>query len=332
MHGNGGQGKLSPNLRRQLNGYLALNVDPAIRDNIERNAPVQSVGYGLQYGADLARATGHAVQGVDAGVESVARKAGGYVAPISPAVGLVGDAVHLHGQGVGAVGAWWGDGFESAKGLVERGAHVAAEAVVHHVLDPRFQAGAANAVNHIVDTYAAARLVTHTVSQKYRDGVHAVTEGIDRAERSVTQTCGVTRHAVAKGVAQAKHAATKTYDAAKHAVVEGVERGERAAAKTYDASRHAVSQATDAAVRSGTQMYDSAKHRASQGIELPSTRQVRPTTPSCRAGNARRQTQWHHRCRQDRPCGNGWRHHVGGGHHSRSPRRHGYIAAASTGA
>ncbi|ABJ90011.1 2-succinyl-6-hydroxy-2,4-cyclohexadiene-1-carboxylate synthase [Xanthomonas oryzae pv. oryzae] len=104
MHGNGGQGKLSPNLRRQLNGYLALNVDPAIRDNIERNAPVQSVGYGLQYGADLARATGHAVQGVDAGVESVARKAGGYVAPISPAVGLVGDAVHLHGQGVGAVG------------------------------------------------------------------------------------------------------------------------------------------------------------------------------------------------------------------------------------
>ncbi|WP_256966450.1 hypothetical protein, partial [Xanthomonas oryzae] len=71
MHGNGGQGESSPNLRRQLNGYLALNVDLAIRDNIERNAPVQGVGYGLHYGADLARATGHAVQGVDAGVESI---------------------------------------------------------------------------------------------------------------------------------------------------------------------------------------------------------------------------------------------------------------------
>ncbi|UWI57547.1 hypothetical protein [Xanthomonas oryzae] len=162
MHGNGGQGESSPNLLRQLNGYLALNVDLAIRDNIERNAPVQGVGYGLQYGADLARATGHAVQGVDAGVESVARKAGGYVAPIFPAVCLVGDAVHLHGQGVGAAGRMVGDGLESAKGLVERGAHAAAEVGVHHVLDPRFQAGAANAVNHIVDTYAAARLVTLT--------------------------------------------------------------------------------------------------------------------------------------------------------------------------
>lgn len=75
MHGNGGQGESSPNLRRQLNGYLALNVDPAICDNIERNAPVQGVEYGLHYGADLARATGHAVQGVDAGVESIAWRA-----------------------------------------------------------------------------------------------------------------------------------------------------------------------------------------------------------------------------------------------------------------
>ncbi|USJ01646.1 hypothetical protein MUG10_05525 [Xanthomonas prunicola] len=245
MHGKDGQGELSPNLRRQLNEYLALNVDPAIRDNIERNAPVQGVGYGLQYGADLVRASGHAVKGVDEGVEAVARKAGVYIAPIFPAVSLVGDAAHLHGQSIDAAGRIVGDGLESAKGLVERGAHAAAEAVVQRVHDPRFQAGAANAVNHIVDTYDAARVASHTVAQKYQDGVHAVTEGIDRTERTVKQAYGATKHALSEGVERAEHVATKT----------------------YDASRHAVSQAADTAVRSGTQMYESATHSASQGID-----------------------------------------------------------------
>jgi hypothetical protein len=293
MRGNGGQGDLSPNLQRQLNEYLALNADPAIRNSIERNGPVLGAQDHLQQGADVARAAGRTAQGLDERVAASARAAGVLGAPVFPAAaplgGLVGDAMHLHGQGVDAAGRIVGDGFEAAKGVVERGAHAAADAAVERIHDPRVQAGAANVVNHIVDTYDGARVVAHTAAQTYQDGKHAIVDGVDRAERAVAQTYDATKHAVAdgmdraeraasaaydttkhavaEGVEHAERAAAKTYDATKHAVADGVERAERAATQTYDASRHAVSQAADGAARAGTHLFETSKQTVTQGID-----------------------------------------------------------------
>ncbi|WP_369940104.1 lipase family protein [Xanthomonas medicagonis] len=293
MRGNGGRGDLSPNLQRQLNEYLALNADPAIRNSIERNGPVLGAQDHLQQGADVARAAGRTAQGLDERVAASARAAGVLGAPVFPAAaplgGLVGDAMHLHGQGVDAAGRIVGDGFEAAKGVVERGVHAAADAVVERIHDPRVQAGAANVVNHIVDTYDGARVVAQTAAQTYQDGKHAIVDGVDRAERAVAQTYDATKHAVAdgmdraeraasaaydatkhavaEGVQHAERAAAKTYDATKHAVADGVERAERVATQTYDASRHAVSQAADGAARAGTQLFETSKQTVTQGVD-----------------------------------------------------------------
>ncbi|XQA63609.1 lipase family protein [Xanthomonas sacchari] len=271
MRGNDGQGQLSPNLRRQLNEYLVLNADPAIRDTIARGAPVRGVADGLQHGADAVRAGGRYVQALDERIAIVAREGGRLTAPFIPVAPLaghvVGEAARLHGQGADAAARWVGGGLESAKGAVERGAHAAADAVVERIHDPRFQAGVANVANHIVDAYDGARVAAQTATQTYQLGKQAVSDGIDRAERAVAQTYDATKHMVTEGAEQVGRAATQAYGAAKHVVIEGAEQVGRAATQTYDATKHVVTEGAQQVGRAATQTYDAAKHVVTEGAE-----------------------------------------------------------------
>ncbi|WP_241753338.1 hypothetical protein [Xanthomonas translucens] len=243
MHGHTGQGQLSPNVQRQVNEVLALQADPSIRAGIERNAPVQGAEHGLLYGAGVAHATGRAAHDLDERVASAAREAGAYGGPVLPlaplAGGVVGEAAHLHAQAADAAGRFVGDGLQSAKGAVEQGAHDAAEAAVRRLHDPGFQAGAANAVNRIVDTYDAAQVGAHAAEQRYQDVKHAVSQRIEHAENAAMHTYGAARHAVSEGVDRAERAATQTWDATRHAVSQGVDRAEHAATQGYDATQAA---------------------------------------------------------------------------------------------
>ncbi|WP_295841850.1 hypothetical protein [uncultured Xanthomonas sp.] len=270
MRGNDGQGQLSPNLRRQLNEYLVLNADPAIRDTIARGAPVRGVADGLQHGADAVRAGGRYVQALDERIAIVAREGGRLTAPFIPVAPLaghvVGEAARLHGQGADAAARWVGGGLESAKGAVERGAHAAADAVVERIHDPRFQAGVANVANHIVDAYDGARVAAQTATQTYQLGKQAVSDGIDRAERAVAQTYDATKHVVTEGAQQVGRAATQTYDAAKHVVTEGAEQVGRAATQTYGAAKHVVINGVEHVERTVTQTYDASKHVVTEGV------------------------------------------------------------------
>ncbi|WP_267102859.1 hypothetical protein [Xanthomonas sacchari] len=270
MRGNDGQGQLSPNLRRQLNEYLVLNADPAIRDTIARGAPVRGVADGLQHGADAVRAGGRYVQALDERIAIVAREGGRLTAPFIPVAPLaghvVGEAARLHGQGADAAARWVGGGLESAKGAVERGAHAAADAVVERIHDPRFQAGVANVANHIVDAYDGARVAAKTATQTYQLGKQAVSDGIDRAERAVAQTYDATKHVVTEGAQQVGRAATQTYDAAKHVVTEGAEQVGRAATQTYGAAKHVVINGVEHVERTVTQTYDASKHVVTEGV------------------------------------------------------------------
>ncbi|XQA77463.1 lipase family protein [Xanthomonas sacchari] len=271
MRGNDGQGQLSPNLRRQLNEYLVLNADPAIRDTIARGAPVRGVADGLQHGADAVRAGGRYVQALDERIAIVAREGGRLTAPFIPVAPLAGhvvsEAARLHGQGADAAARWVGGGLESAKGAVERGAHAAADAVVERIHDPRFQAGVANVANHIVDAYDGARVAAQTATQTYQLGKQAVSDGIDRAERAVAQTYDATKHMVTEGAEQVGRAATQAYGAAKHVVIEGAEQVGRAATQTYDATKHVVTEGAQQVGRAATQTYDAAKHVVIEGAE-----------------------------------------------------------------
>ncbi|MDY4294635.1 MULTISPECIES: hypothetical protein [unclassified Xanthomonas] len=270
MRGNDGQGQLSPNLRRQLNEYLVLNADPAIRDTIARGAPVRGVADGLQHGADAVRAGGRYVQALDERIAIVAREGGRLTAPFIPVAPLaghvVGEAARLHGQGADAAARWVGGGLESAKGAVERGAHAAADAVVERIHDPRFQAGVANVANHIVDAYDGARVAAQTATQTYQLGKQAVSDGIDRAERAVAQTYDATKHVVTEGAQQVGRAATQTYDAAKHVVTEGAEQVGRAATQTYGAAKHVIINGVEHVERTVTQTYDASKHVVTEGV------------------------------------------------------------------
>ncbi|MCW0392026.1 DUF2974 domain-containing protein [Xanthomonas sacchari] len=270
MRGNDGQGQLSPNLRRQLNEYLVLNADPAIRDTIARGAPVRGVADSLQHGADAVRAGGRYVQALDERIAIVAREGGRLTAPFIPVAPLaghvVGEAARLHGQGADAAARWVGGGLESAKGAVERGAHAAADAVVERIHDPRFQAGVANVANHIVDAYDGARVAAQTATQTYQLGKQAVSDGIDRAERAVAQTYDATKHVVTDGAQQVGRAATQTYDAAKHVVTEGAEQVGRSATQTYGAAKHVVINGVEHVERTVTQTYDASKHVVTEGV------------------------------------------------------------------
>jgi hypothetical protein len=56
---------LPPEIQRQVNEFLTVNVDPLVQKAIEQNANVAGAEHGLQHGADGARVGGRYVQSLD---------------------------------------------------------------------------------------------------------------------------------------------------------------------------------------------------------------------------------------------------------------------------
>jgi hypothetical protein len=189
-----GQHQLPSDIQRQVNEYLALKADQSVRNAIEQSSAVQSTAHSLQVGADVARAGGHYVQTQDERAASAARAAGVHAMPLSPLAPLVGlaagEAAHLHGQAVDVAGHFVGSQFESAKGAVEQAAHNIAHAVVEKIHAPGFQAGAANVVNRVINTYHEAQ----TIGQAYEAAKQSVAHGIENTERAVGHACDTLTH------------------------------------------------------------------------------------------------------------------------------------------
>ncbi|WP_155394166.1 hypothetical protein [Xanthomonas albilineans] len=86
------QTHLPADIQRQVNEYLALNVDPSLREAIEHNAHVQSTAHSLHDAGDAARSVGHAVHDMDERMASAAHRAGVVVALMNPVAPLAGRA------------------------------------------------------------------------------------------------------------------------------------------------------------------------------------------------------------------------------------------------
>ncbi|WP_407070980.1 lipase family protein, partial [Xanthomonas albilineans] len=76
MRAHPGQTHLPADIQRQVNEYLALNLDTPLRDAIEHNAHVQSTAHSLHDTGDAARSVGHAVHDMDERMASAAHRAG----------------------------------------------------------------------------------------------------------------------------------------------------------------------------------------------------------------------------------------------------------------
>jgi len=202
-----GQTRLPSDIQQQLNEYLALNADPAIRKGIEQNAKVMGVEHSLQQGADALRAGGQQVQSRDERIASAARATGDSMLPLNPAGPLfgaaLGEAAHLHGQAVHAAGDFGADQLQSARHGVERAAHNVAEGVQGVIHNPAVQGMALKGVNSIVDAYHSAETAGHNIEQRYEDTKQAVSHDIDATKQAVTQA----EHKVVQG---AHYAADKT--------------------------------------------------------------------------------------------------------------------------
>jgi hypothetical protein len=191
---------LPPDVQRQVNEYLTLNVDQPVRHAIEQSGAAQGTEHGLQSGADAARAGGHYVQTQDERVAAAARQAGNFAAPFNPLAPLaglaVGEAAHLHGEAADATGRFVGSQFETAKGAVEQGAHRIAQAAVGVIHNPGVQAEAANLVNHFVNTYHDAQTAAHDVAQTYDAAKQTVSHSIEATEHAATQAYDTLTHPV----------------------------------------------------------------------------------------------------------------------------------------
>ncbi|WP_307753564.1 XVIPCD domain-containing protein [Xanthomonas albilineans] len=197
------QTHLPADIQRQVNEYLALNLDTPLREAIEHNAHVQSTAHSLHDAGDAARSVGHAVHDVDERMASAAHRAGVAAFPLNPTASLVGlaagEAAHLHGRVADAAGRYVGDQFEWAKNAVEQGAHHVAEAAQRAIHDPDVQAAGTNVVNQAVDLYHGAQSAAHSsagqaAGQAY-DGIkNIVSPGIEVVEHAAGQAYDTLTH------------------------------------------------------------------------------------------------------------------------------------------
>ncbi|WP_211286568.1 hypothetical protein, partial [Xanthomonas albilineans] len=198
MRAHPGQTHLPADIQRQVNEYMALNVDSSLRDAIEHNAPLQGTAHGLHYAGDAARLVGHAVHDMDERMASAMQRAGVAAFPLSPMAPLAGEAAsaaaHLHGRVAAAAGHFVGDQFESAKNTFEQSAHHLAEAAQRAIHDPDVQAAGANVVNRVVDTYHDAQAAAHAVGQTYDAAKQTVSRGIVAVEHSAGQAYDTLTH------------------------------------------------------------------------------------------------------------------------------------------
>ncbi|WP_426701822.1 hypothetical protein ACPPVV_02050 [Rhodanobacter sp. Col0626] len=175
---------LPSDIQQQLNEYLAINADPIIRDKIEHNATVQRVEHRLQHGADGVRAGSQFVQTQDEQVATAARKAGEFMLPLAPLAPLagaaLGEAAHLHGQAVHAVGNYAAHKLESARQTVKQSAHNVSQTAQAAIHNPEVQATTVGVVNRIVDTYGRVEATGRAVEQSYDTATHPM-QSLERA-------------------------------------------------------------------------------------------------------------------------------------------------------
>ncbi|MBD8873469.1 hypothetical protein [Rhodanobacter sp. DHB23] len=233
--------QLPADIRRQLDEYLAANVDPAIRRKIEQNSVVQDVEHGLQTGADALRAGGRYAQSRYERAAAAVHAAGSAAAPANPVAPLagavIGEAAHLQGQAAGAVGDLAADGLEAARQTIGHGAHDAAQAINGAIHAPGLQATTIHLVNGVVDTYRTAENVVHTAEQAFDHARQSVSHGMDAARQAGDDA----RQAVAHGVDDARHTAARACDDARQAMAHGIDAVVHAANTAYDALTHAES-------------------------------------------------------------------------------------------
>lgn len=232
-----GQARLPPDIQRNLNEYLAVNADPAIKKGIEQNAKVMGVEHSLQQGADALRTGGQQVQSLDERIASAARTAGDYTMPLNPAGPLfgaaLGEAAHLHGQAAHAAGDFAANQLQSAKHAVEQGAHNLTEGVKGTIHNPAVQGVAVKGVNSIVDVYHSAETAGHNIEQRYEDTKQAVSHGIDATKQAVTQA----EHKVVQG---AHYAADKTVQGVHYVEDKAVQGAHYVADKTVQGAHYAA--------------------------------------------------------------------------------------------
>ena len=190
--------RLPPNIQRQVNEYLAVNVDRSIERGIEHNAPITHVQNRLQYGAGVFRAAGEWIQTQDdrmaRGVLSTSVK----LADAAPFVPIAGVAVatwlHQDGQAANATGAFAAGQLEAAEQSVKHAAHRVTQSVTATIHSPEFQAGAVKAVGGVVDTYGQAERAARRVESIYDDAKQAASQGIQATERGASQAYDTFTH------------------------------------------------------------------------------------------------------------------------------------------
>jgi hypothetical protein len=262
--GHNARAQLPSDIRRQLDEYLTVNVDPAIQKKIEQNGVVQGAEHGLQEGADTLRKGGEYLQSQDERAATAARAAGNATSsinPIAPLAGaVVGEAMHLQGEAANAVGDFAARGLQGAEHAIEHGAHGVTQTVDAAIHSPAIQAGVIHAVNGAVDAYAGVQNTAHAAEQTYEHAKHAVSHGINVAEHTAVKAYDDSRQAVVHGAEVAGHAVAQTYDHTKQAIAHGIGNAEHVATQAYDGTRQAVSHGASAAEHAVSQAYDTLTH------------------------------------------------------------------------
>jgi hypothetical protein len=179
---------LPADVERQLDEYLAVNADPAVRQAIEGNAWVRGTEHRLQQGAGMVNATGVFVQHQDERAAALAREAGAQMAAINPAAPLaglaMGEAAHLHGQATRATSRFFADGVHMTEHAIERDAHAIARMAEATIHSPALHNEVTDGVNHLVDAYRSVESVARAMEGTCDEVRNAVSRGIDAAEHS----------------------------------------------------------------------------------------------------------------------------------------------------
>jgi hypothetical protein len=208
------QAQLPPDVQQQLDEYIAVHADRPLRAVIGQNAVVRDAGRTLQQGADAVRTGYGYVQAQDERAASMALEAGQIAAPLSPGAGVLGlaagEAAHLHGQAVAAAGRFVDSQLQSAKGAVEQGASILADAAVAKMHDPGLQAGAVDRVNHVIDTYGTVQTAALAATETYRAAEHVAATGVEAVKEAALQGFVTAGQVVRQGIGAVEQAASRT--------------------------------------------------------------------------------------------------------------------------
>jgi hypothetical protein len=262
--GHDARAQLPPDIQKQLDEYLTVNVDPVIQKKVEQNSVVQGAEHGLQADANILRAGGQYIQSQNERVATAARAAGHAMGPINPVAPLagvaIGEAAHLQGHAMNAAGDFAANRLQEAKQAIEHGTHDAAQAVNATIHSPQIQAGAMRVANGVVDAYRTAENTAHAAVQTHDQAKQAVLHGIDVAEHTAVKAYDDTRQAVSHGIDAAGHAVAQTYDNSRQAISHGIDTARHTTVQAYDNTRQAMSRGIEATEHALDRTYDKLTH------------------------------------------------------------------------